>query len=1713
MTEPNPEEAVERAGAAMSPYATGGGGVTFERKVAVNYLAKMLTGSGATELGGGRSIASVSFQQAPDHAVDDLVVRAQRANEAEPSLVLALAVRRGPSLIRSDNKARKLIGTLLSELGNDFGADVDHIVGLVVAGPQPHASQLAELSGLARGQANPETFFALIQQPNRFDRKLRQRLEHIEALVRLAMNDAADGVTPETATVRERTWFLLSHLQVLMPQFESPNESDWASITNDLVEVATGNSLSGAVQLRDRLGALAADYAPIAGAIDLDRLRRDAHDVLALTRRHEAAWQLLNGLHQRAADAIRGQVTSPDGARHEHVDRTATAGKLRSLALANSAVIVRGESGVGKSALVIEEATATYREGEQAEALVLNLRHLPATTLELERALGAPLAAVLAEMSAPQRLLIIDGADSVAEGKLEQLGYLVTAARQSDVRIVALTTNDIQKLVHDAVAERCDGRVVDFEVDALSDAQIDQLVIAFPELSELANNAQARELLRRLVVVDLLIRGGVSRLPLTDGDAMQQIWAGLVRRHEQSDRGTPDARELVMLQLAELSLTRADPLPVLATLDAAALAGLRRDGLLQTPTNQPFRIGPEFAHDEIRRYAVARLLLASEYPTVKLLAAGMPRWSLGAARLASQLYLGAPDSADKPLRGRFARLTHAFDAVVTDGHGERWADVPSEALLTLADPGLILADAWDDLATDNEAGLYRLCRLIDQRHRVSGIIRLSVVEPVVRQLLGSGTPWFGDEKLQELVRDWLRALIVAETPAGSDLRVELRAQLVARCAAADERKRADTAASEAARAARTPEKVERDERMAAQSRLSREIGYPRGRPRRRRDLPREVTDKVMVELLALLGPDLGDDGEALLRQVAHESPVDVGPAVEGPLAGRALASRPQGFLAEMTAAYYLDEDEDGSGFHEDGIRDHEYHGFGAPQAAWYYGPFMPLLQSDFHGGVRVINRMLNHAARARVRSLASNGYYSGSLSEEDLAEYATELHITGTARSYVGDPHVYDWYRGTSVGPYPCMSALQALERVCDQLIEIGIPLGTIVAMLLDGGESLAMVGVIVGVLVRHIERSNGLLDAYLSEPAIWHLEFGRVVNESSGLKASSDGVAGADRREWSLREVATVLVLRADDGRAEEFRQLAQLLIRREEQLIRAAAPDASDAEVEQHLLSARGWASGMDRDTYTTQRTEDGQLMIQSKPPEPLLKALESGSADIQRVQEATRLLVEYYINTKNRTAAARSAETLTADLKVAEELIADPPGLSAGGKWDAPALVIAAALEAHLIDGVALPDESLRFAVDTIIMAGASGQERRFESEASYFEQGADRAAARILPLLLLPSAQRTRALVDGDDGSATYLRIVQAAKALAQALPNEVRVHLARGLDYLWQTPCSSTAPCHHITALDLICESMRDCTLGDWDTETGRRPILQLDDPIGEALGALADDAIYYFRLDAALRALAPAAVAEVCVSKEAADLFRVAVNAQRRSLLADERDSDDRGTHALIAARALLTIVESEEPAPLFRHLDAFADRSDLLGSFLRAMSSAAEESPRRAATLARLWPEVVRRVLGYAEDHEPFGGRHYGDYARASLIPNPASEVSYLYRELDGTPIVWWDPRELVEVVEAWLPTAQGHATCVDHLISFVRVMAPDDQVRVGLPWVSSLVLEHVEQVARRSYLLSNWLVEIRPAVSDAAFLASWQRLVDALVVAGDTSLAPYSE
>ena len=368
----------------------------------------------------------------------------------------------------------------------------------------------------------------------------------------------------------------------------------------------------------------------------------------------------------------------------------------------------------------------------------------------------------------------------------------------------------------------------------------------------------------------------------------------------------------------------------------------------------------------------------------------------------------------------------------------------------------------------------------------------------------------------------------------------------------------------------------------ARSRSSRSYGG--GRRRKRPEVPREITVEIVLELLALLGADLGIDGEAILCRVARtHRPSSLLLWTNSFLESRSAAMA-VGFWPGLTEAYYLDDESDGSDHFDDGIRSHHARSFGIfPQSLYYRGPFMPLLQTDFRNGVSVLNRLLNHAARVRVRTLDRLGPIRLPFEDNAVCNDA-ELEITGTRQRYVGDGHVWRWYRGAGVGPYPCMSALQALERVCDQLIKAAAPIPTLVSILLHGCENLAMVGLVVGLLVRHLENTGRLLDLYLAEPIIWRHEFTRTMDEMSGFAAGSEGLVKPERRKWSLREVAGCMVLRADEERAAQLCAVGEKLVANARRDIESPCdgditdPGANEGDTtEQQLAVVRAWANSL--------------------------------------------------------------------------------------------------------------------------------------------------------------------------------------------------------------------------------------------------------------------------------------------------------------------------------------------------------------------------------------------------------------------------------------------------------------------------------------------------------------------------------------------------------
>ena len=1570
--------------------------------------------------------------------------------------------------------------------------------------------------------------FSLVHTSGKFTESLRQRLKHLAKLVERALRDLGTP-NPDARTVDERTWQLLTKLKVLMPRLEAPDETDWAAVANNLSGVARHSNVEATSSLRDHLLVLAGDYAAKAARVDLTIIRRDSYTLLHTSRRrHQRGWQTLERLDQFARDAIHTEITGHDGNRSMRLERNDTADALAKAVSEAEAVVVSGESGVGKSALaVVGLTTKADADQDRYQTVCLNLRHIPQLSIEFEDKLGYPLSTILSELSAPQRVLVIDGADAATEDKHDAFRYLVAAARDSGTKVVAATSNDSKQVVLETLRECFDTRdVEECAVPPLSDSEIDEVVETFSDLRRLSVNPRSRELLRRLVVVQLLVRGRISGTPLTDAAAMNEIWSGLVRRRGASDRGSPDAREAALLRLAELDLGKGERLDVVSSLDSVAIDGLRRDGLLRDSGDNPFHIGPEFGHDEIRRYAVARLLLASGDLSSRLAMAGAPRWSLAAARLACQARLALPDTPAGPLKGRVAAEQASFDRLVADGHGSRWGDVPGEALLTLHDPEPLLRDAWPEFLADDAAGLRRLVRLVDQRHRdEDGVIDTIVVEPLVGLLLDAPTPWRSGDYAETLLRAWLRAHVIAGTVKGHPLRILLRQHLVEACNAADRSLAAEHEAAAAEpntpKTATTRERREFLERLDRQSRLLSSLGALRGR-RRRPELPDEIKNRLILELLALLGPDLGEEGVAILRRVADDAPAFLAPAVDEFLTGEALAGADAGLLAQLTEAYYLDDEPSPFRLMEDGIRHHLPKGLGVPLAGRQRGPFLALFRTDFRNGVAVLNRLLNHATRIRTGTLAQLDKDSPLRSGTDR-RYEHELSVAGEARSYVGDEHAWRWYRGNAVGPYPCVSALQALEAECDRLIQGGVPIATLVSILLDGCENIAMVGLIVGLLVRHLEEVDSLLDPYIVEPTIWLQEFVRAAEEASPLSANSDHVVSPERRSWTLNNAAMLMALHAGGDRISELDALGKTLIdnarqRVETDRLARHANASSPTEITDHALvvQARAWAGSLDRSSFKAQRTSDG-FTVEATPPPDVVAALQDGDEDRERAQDAIRLFVRYHIAPTKEMPEPVDQDDLVADIATALNLLENPPPAAPHNLCDVAALVASTALSAHLVDGIDLPDDTVRIALEIILLVGDASP-RQDEYDGTLYEYGADRSAAKVIPLVLSTAAEPLRALCDEEGGQTTRERAACGAINLARASSYEVRLFLARGLDHLWAEPCTEHGPCHHELGWQIAMETIRDCLYGPWDAKSGHRGVLALDEPFNDAIADAGADSIIVSRLDGAIRALAPAATASICISARARDLLHVLLATQRRALLEYEHgDPDDRVSHTLVTARALLTLAEDCDEDALFEHINAYAEDSNLQGKTLSSLSAAAEETPSRAATARRIWPKLIRHVLDQrASTDKPARKSHYSYFADsglADLIPNPVGELPYLYRELHATPIEWWNPLELRIDVEAWLPFAIGSAMCVDRLVAFIRTMAPDDQVRVGLPWLATLVLRDPAPIARGAYTLATWLTETRSVAVDNALLSTWQEVVDALVVAGDSRLARNSD
>ncbi len=203
---------------------------------------------------------------------------------------------------------------------------------------------------------------------------------------------------------------------------------------------------------------------------------------------------------------------------------------------------------------------------------------------------------------------------------------------------------------------------------------------------------------------------------------------------------------------------------------------------------------------------------------------------------------------------------------------------------------------------------------------------------------------------------------------------------------------------------------------------------------------------------------------------------------------------------------------------------------------------------------------------------------------------------------------------------------------------------------------------------------------------------------------------------------------------------------------------------------------------------------------------------------------------------------------------------------------------------------------------------------------------------------------------------------------------------------------------------------------------------------------------------------------------------------------------------------------ESAGLAAVSEGLHAPERRKWSLREAARALVLAADG--QRIDALRELGERLVVRAREL-EDHESEGKRTGGEGISLShklaVVRGWASALDR--RELEAEPIDWPNLLAWRRQVERWLPAAAGNAKCVDSLVRRLDSLEAAEQAAVGLSWIEVLVEGGPEKVASNSWHLPDWLRKLQPHVQGTEHLSSWRRIVDMLVVAGDTRVSELSD
>ena len=1056
--------------------ATGGGGFTFADNVAAGFLAQLLKRSFPIEPDFG-SIAEVHFEARDSGQIlDDLLLVLKHGNETTRC---AISVKNNRQLTRAgfkDEFVQDAWQQWNGTAGSSFIRETD-LLGLIVG--VIDSQTLEEWRTLQKQD--------VATTPERMVQRLAdsQQSSAIQRAIFQSLRRAQNGVILDSL----ETARLASRIRVL--PFLEGEEGEYI---NRCAEIVLDGSLDEGAKLWSRPLQLAAESRGTGGYVDLPRLVRTLRPDFELRDYpdFEADWKRVEAVSSENAKGVRSVI-----GKDTQLTRTGEMGALSTEVAGHDIVVIAGESGSGKSALVSRLVAAG---GPFRRTLWLSAEQLSkASQTELAHAfnLRHSIPELIHNSSLRDCVLVVDGFEKSEGDARRRTLELIGAIRDEGFigwKLIITCQPQSWESTQDALIKRgiTEIRKMDFEKPTAQ--EIYDAIPQLPEIRTMLFRTQLQPILRNLVVLDWVLRANVaqrlsdsSRAWVGETEIINCVWEYWIGNSAMRIERDSLLRTLGLCEGKKLSgavhvdSIEKDQFNLLETL---AQEGLIRVNLPST----------QFQHDLMGDWARFRILVFARNDAVQKIksVAHIPRWGR-----AIRLYVQSLAEHGDALAGwKAVSAQLAGD----DAETQLVNDIFLDGLLFATNSESLLEQVWPDLIANKGLILRRLLKRLQHAASVPDVRLRGLVDPKYAE---QSEVWFriphpvywypalcvfsrhstdiAEHALvlaAEVCALWLRTMPggVAGRHEASLLALELARETQGLIAEGLHFGAKDQVVYEALlfAAREFPEEVTQialelcarcdEPQHSIQRAIEAEKRQVKLRAEWLRRHPEEERSRHSIPppLSYPKGPMRAPAPDGPQREISDgfRSAVLETLALNWLIALRPVVAR------EVLLAVCIDEPKPSDPYN-DRVPSLEKYGLaywphGYPAFYWK-GPFLKFLQDAPEHGLDAILRLVNYATKRWLEdSVGPN------LSDEERKKYGLEFEFDGKPAYWIGDANVYGWHRYLSMYANTVGCALMALEKWLYDEVENGRSVEPWVRYICERAETLSFAGVLISVGLRY---------------------------------------------------------------------------------------------------------------------------------------------------------------------------------------------------------------------------------------------------------------------------------------------------------------------------------------------------------------------------------------------------------------------------------------------------------------------------------------------------------------------------------------------------------------------------------------------------------------------------------------------------------------------